>query len=252
VRTKQFESPSFLPNLDALDAEFESKDEQYPTGRRRQGSASMDPVFRPTQSEFSNHPRAAKPSLDATKGSSVAATPERPSFGKRGLRGFIRLLIIFCAGVGTTLAWQSYGDAARAMIANSSPQLAWLAPATAPDAVAPAVATSSDMQRLAFGLAAVRQSVDQLTAQFAAGQQQTGGDIAKVQADTQEILLKLSTVPAQSAAAPPRKPAPVSASAVAAPPRKPAPVSASAPPAPSVQEPCGVRHLGDPFSTCFP
>ena len=215
MQTKQFESPSFLPNLDALDAEFESKDEQCPTGRRRQGSASMDPVFRPTQSEFSNHPRAARPSLDATKGSSVAVTPKRPSFGKRGLRGFVRLLIIFCAGVGTTLAWQSYGDAARAMIANSSPQLAWLAPQTAPvaptapDAVAPAVATSSDMQQLAFGLAAVRQSVDQLTAQFAAGQQQTGGDIAKVQADGQEILRKLSTPPPRPAAAPAHKPAPV-------------------------------------------
>ena len=215
MQTKQFESPSFLPNLDALDAEFESKDEQCPTGRRRRGSASMDPVFRPTQSEFSNHPRAARPSLDATKGSSVAATPKRPSFGKRGLRGFVRLLIIFCAGVGTTLAWQSYGDAARAMIANSSPQLAWLAPQTAPvaptapDAVAPAVATSSDMQQLAFGLAAVRQSVDQLTAQFAAGQQQTGGDIAKVQADGQEILRKLSTPPPRPAAAPAHKPAPV-------------------------------------------
>jgi hypothetical protein len=131
------------------------------------------------------------------------------------LRGFVRLLIIFCAGVGTTLAWQSYGDAARAMIANSSPQLAWLAPQTAPvaptapDAVAPAVATSSDMQQLAFGLAAVRQSVDQLTAQFAAGQQQTGGDIAKVQADGQEILRKLSTPPPRPAAAPAHKPAPV-------------------------------------------
>src|SRR6516164_4724379 len=52
--------------------------------------------------------------------------------------GLARVLIVFCLGVATTLAWQSYGDAARAMIANSSPQLAWLAPQTAP--VEPATA----------------------------------------------------------------------------------------------------------------
>jgi hypothetical protein len=97
------------------------------------------------------------------------------------------------------------------MIANSSPQLAWLGRKahTAPDAVAPAVATSSDMQRLALGLAAVRQSVDQLATEFAAGQQQTSGDIAKVQADEQEILRKLSATPPRPAAAPVPKPAPV-------------------------------------------
>ena len=175
----------------------------------------MGHTFRSTQSEFSNHPRAAEPSLDPMKGSPVAAAPKRPSLAKRALRRRAPLLIIFCAGVGTTLAWQSYGDAARAMIANSSPQLAWIAPqtarvaATAPDAVAPAVATSSDMQGLALGLAAVRQSVDQLTAQFAAGQQQTGGDIAKVQADEQEILRKLSATPPRPAAPPAHKPVPV-------------------------------------------
>ncbi len=175
----------------------------------------MDARFRPTEFEFHKHPRAAKPSLDAMKRSPVAEAPKRPSLGKRALRGLARLLIIFCAGVGTTLAWQSYGNAARAMMANSSPQLAWLAPQTAPlaptapEAVAPAAATSSDVQRLALGLAAVRQSIDQLTAQFAAGQQQTGADIARVQADEQEILRKLSATPPRPAAAPAHKPAPM-------------------------------------------
>jgi len=36
-----------------------------------------------------------------------------------------RFLITFCIGGASTLAWQSYGDAARAMIANSYPQLGW-------------------------------------------------------------------------------------------------------------------------------
>ncbi len=42
-----------------------------------------------------------------------------------------RVLIILCIGVAAILAWRSYGDAARAMIANSSPQLGWLAPQAA-------------------------------------------------------------------------------------------------------------------------
>jgi hypothetical protein len=67
------------------------------------------------------------------------------------------------------------------MLANSSPQLGWLAPETAPlaqttpDVVAPsAVETtaSPDLQQFASALASVRQSVDQLAAQLAAGQRQ--------------------------------------------------------------------------------
>jgi len=214
VQTKQFESPSFLPNLDALDAEFESKDEQDLTGRRRQGSASMDPTFRPTQSEFPPHVRAARPRLDAKKRSSLDPITKRPSLVRRARNGSARFFIIFGLGVGTTLAWQSYGDAALGMIAKSSPQLAWLArktvPAvpTAPNAVTAAVA-SPDLQQLALGLAAVRQSVDLLSGQVTAGQQQTGSDIAKLQADGQDILHKLAAAPPRPTAAPTHKPAPV-------------------------------------------
>src|SRR5262249_19852283 len=57
---------------------------------------------------------------------------KRPSLGKRASRSLTRFLIIFCFGVAATLAWQSYGDAAREMIANSYPQLSWLAPQAAP------------------------------------------------------------------------------------------------------------------------
>jgi hypothetical protein len=39
-----------------------------------------------------------------------------------------RLLIAFCIGIDATLAWQSYGGAAREMIANSSPRLSWWTP----------------------------------------------------------------------------------------------------------------------------
>src|SRR5882672_6608468 len=56
----------------------------------------------------------------------------QPSLRKRASRAFSRFLITFCIGGASTLAWQSYGDAARAMIANSYPQLGWLAPQAEP------------------------------------------------------------------------------------------------------------------------
>jgi hypothetical protein len=97
---------------------------------------------------------------------------KRPSLGKRAAGGFTRFLIIFCIGVATTLGWQAYGDKAREMIANSSPRLGWLAPHAAPVAQT-APADVQQLKEMSLGLAAVQQSVDQLAAQFAAGQQQT-------------------------------------------------------------------------------
>jgi hypothetical protein len=145
---------------------------------------------------------------------------KQPSLGKRASRTLASYLITFCIGVAATLAWQSYGDAARAMIANSSPQLGWLAPQaappaqTAPNMVAPAApaALSPELLQLnamAAGLAAVRQSVDQLAAQVAAGQQQMAGDIANLQAADQDILHKISAPPPRPAAPPARKPVPL-------------------------------------------
>jgi hypothetical protein len=172
----------------------------------------MASTLSPKQSEFSADLRPTKPSVDAMIRSADLKS-KRLSLGKRAARSLTRFLIIFCIGVAATLAWQSYGDAAREMIANSSPQLGWLAPQaaplaqTAPDLVAPAAPTapSADLQQLkemALGLAAVRQSVDQLAAQLASNQQQMAGDIAKLQA---EILAP----PPRPAAAPARKPVPL-------------------------------------------
>jgi hypothetical protein len=180
---------------------------------------------------------ASRPGLDPTAGSSVGTMG--PSLGGRASRGLARFLIIFSIGIGATLAWQSYGDAARAMLANSSPQLGWLAPQTAPLAqttpsmvVTPAADTaSSDLQQLTAAVVSMRQSVDQLAAQLAAGQQQVADNIAKLHADEQKILQKLSATPQKLSATP--------AGATAAPARKPTPVTAppspSASPSPSAQ-----------------
>src|SRR6266550_4290509 len=58
----------------------------------------------------------------------------QPPVRKRASRALARLLMTFCIGVAATLAWQSYGDATRQIIANSYPQLRWLAPRPLPTA----------------------------------------------------------------------------------------------------------------------
>jgi hypothetical protein len=101
---------------------------------------------------------------------------KRPSLVNRVSHSFARFLIIFCIGVAATLAWQSYGDDARKMIADSSPQFGWLAPEAARNGTpSPEFAT-------------MRQSVNQL----AANQQQIAGDIAKLLTDQRELLQKIS------------------------------------------------------------
>ncbi len=128
----------------------------------------------------------------------------------------MRLLIALCIGVAVTLAWQSYGDAAREMIANSSPQLSWLAlqtavAQTAPDTIVPTTPSPDpqEIKAISVDLAALRQRVDQLAAQVAAGQEQMTRDFTtKLKAAEQDILDKISVPSLQPAAAPVRKPAP--------------------------------------------
>ena len=122
----------------------------------------------------------------------------------------MRFLIAFCVGVAATLAWQSYGDAAREVVASKYPQLGWLAPEaavaqTAPDTTVPADPSPNqqELKAMSLALAAVRQRVDQL----AAGQEQmTRAFTTKVQTAEQNILDKISVPP--PAAAPARKPVP--------------------------------------------
>jgi hypothetical protein len=137
---------------------------------------------------------------------------ERPSLRKRTTRGLTRFLIIFGMGVAATLAWQSHDNEIRAMIANSSPQLGWLAPQaaladtaseTAPIAPATASPETQQLEVMSMSLVAMRQSIDQLTAQLLAGQQQMASDVAKLK---QDILAKLSSP--RPVAPPARKPAP--------------------------------------------
>jgi len=159
----------------------------------------------------------AEPSMDETSRRADleynAFPNKRPSLGKRASRALTRFLVAFCIGVAATLAWFSYGEAARKMIASSSPQLGWLAPLpAAAQAASPAGLLPDQQQQLnaiSLGLAAMRQSVDQLAAQLAAGQEQMTRDITVLRAAQQEIIDKISMPPPRPAAAPTHKPVPL-------------------------------------------
>jgi hypothetical protein len=103
---------------------------------------------------------------------------------------FVRVLMIFFIGVAATLAWQSYGGAAREMIASWSPHLGWLAPPPAPASPSP-----EQLVAMSRGLAVIRQNVDKLAA-----------DITRLQATQQGVPDRTSASPPSPAVAPARRP----------------------------------------------
>jgi hypothetical protein len=163
--------------------------------------------------QYKSAPRWAdeKPSGDVTVRQTDMdwSSSKRLPLGKRASR--VPLLITFCIGLVAALAWQAYGDTARETIASTSPRLGWLAPPAAPVTLAaPAVPSpdQEDLKAISFGLAAVRQRVDQIAADLAAGRDQMTRDTGQLLAAEQEILDKMSAPPPQSAAPPARKPVP--------------------------------------------
>jgi hypothetical protein len=225
---------------------------------------------RPTAGcDFSAGPRVSEPTLDAAfRPAELNNEPlpaDRPALGRRTSRSLARFVVTACIGVAATLAWQSYGGAAKQMIANSAPQLSWLSPpamnppsgreiaveqpsppgvaASAPQAAsAPAGAvapTASEMaaspaptapapelQQLAT-MAHDLAALRQSVEQLAAGQEQMASDIAKLQTAGQEIRRRVSALP-PVAATTAHKPVP---------PPQPALQSSVAPLPPAPQEP---------------
>ncbi len=117
-----------------------------------------------------------------------------------------RSVITFYIGVAATLAWQSYSDEARQIVASLSPQLSWLAPQAA---VAPAVAdaneeiTRSVDRIVATNQEQIARSVDRIVtasqeqiarsvAQLAADQEQMAREIIRLQAISQYGLYKIA------------------------------------------------------------
>jgi hypothetical protein len=160
---------------------------------------------------------------------------------KRSSRGFTRYLLAICIGVAATLAWQSYGEAAKQMFAARAPELGWspetkqmianwveqlgwtkprestavgssatetpqAAPVTqtAPAAVAPSapVAPSTDPAEV-HQIAMDLAALRQAVAQITAGQDQMAREIARLQAANQQILAKIPEPPPPAIAAAP-------------------------------------------------
>ena len=137
---------------------------------------------------------------------------------RRGWRGgFARYLVAICFGVVATLAWQSYGEIPKQIIAANAPELGWppetkqtqvaTVAQTVPAAVVPKAlaAPSNDpeqVHQIAVDLAALGQTVDQL----AANQDQMVHQIDMLQTSNQEILASNREILEKIPAPPPPPP----------------------------------------------
>jgi hypothetical protein len=130
----------------------------------------------------------------------------RTSRGRRIMLAATRFALTFCIGIGATLAWQPYGDAAREMIASSSPQLGWLAPqASAMPAVSGPVqngAAPADLDAVRERIDRIATGQDQMTriiGQLTATQAQIAQEIAKLREVEQYLLYRTSYKEPESA-----------------------------------------------------
>jgi hypothetical protein len=141
--------------------------------------------------------RPVKPSNHSSRSSSLKhdqVASDRPPVGRRIFRTLARFFIAVLIGVGGTLAWQSYGDAARETVIVRAPTLAWLLSVSTTKS--PAVAATSpapvqQLEPLASNLDLVRRSVEQL----AAKQDQLAQNIAALQGVQEDIRQKMSYTP---------------------------------------------------------
>ena len=106
-----------------------------------------EPRTRTDGADVSAGPQVAAPSaLAAVRPAELRAAPfasETPLPIRRAGRGVTGFLIAVCVGVAGSLAWQSYGSAAREMIASRVPQLAWIAPRAGTTPAPPAATAQS-------------------------------------------------------------------------------------------------------------
>jgi hypothetical protein len=168
--------------------------ERHTLGQHELERHTMEPPLHPSERE------------SYESGFDQFETNERWSSGRRVAAALARFLIAFGIGIAATLVWQSYGGAARGVIAGLSPQLGWLAPQPAPAASPPLASSASaspdQLAAISRSLTVVRQSVDKLTA-----------DITRLQTARPDPPPVRTAGPAAAApqpapAAPARKPAP--------------------------------------------
>jgi hypothetical protein len=146
---------------------------------------------------------------------------------RRASRRLTRYLVAICIGVAGTLAWQSYGDAIKQLIAARAPELGWspqakqmiaswavgwTKPPAGPEKIAPDTAAPkappapsidpAQVQQITQSLAGLHETVEQI----AASENQTSREIARLESAVAELILKF---PEPSAQPPERKPVPV-------------------------------------------
>jgi hypothetical protein len=107
---------------------------------------------------------------------------------------FTRVLITLCAGAAAILVWQSYGDAARRIIASSYSRLGWLAPRTIK--IAYRARDPERFNAISIDLDAIRQIADRIAVtqqqitrnfdQLRGSQEQMMHEISKLQAAEQQ------------------------------------------------------------------
>jgi hypothetical protein len=210
------------PSRVARDAMSRASDRQTRTGPDLSAGPSIPPVD----------------TFRAAAVNGVEVPGGRPSMGGRAIRAFTGLLLAVCIGV-PAIAWQSYGDAAKQMIARWAPRLVMTSsppesqnpseqpapPAaqasaanptlpqsagtaqTAPEGAGPSSETAQLLQSMASDLATARQEIAQLRGsveQLKANQEQMSRDVAK--ASEQKARPRISALPSRVAAAPARRP----------------------------------------------
>jgi hypothetical protein len=152
----------------------------------------------------------------------------------RGSRGLARYLVAFCIGVAATSAWQSYGEATKQIIATRAPELGWSPEAkqmiaswvqrlgwtkppagpentavqaapvaqTAPETVAPKAPAAPSLDpeqvhQIALDVAGLRQNVEQLSASQDQMAREMRLEMARLETDLVNILLKIPEPPPQ-------------------------------------------------------
>jgi hypothetical protein len=130
---------------------------------------------------------------------------------------FVRYLVAICIAIAGTLAWQSYGEATKRVIATTAPELGWSpeakqmiaswvqqlgwtkSPAGSEKQGAPVAQTApttpsldpEKVQQMAQDLVAVRETVEQL----AVGQDQTKREIVRMESSLIDMLVKIPEPP---------------------------------------------------------
>jgi len=149
------------------------------------------------RSDQHNEIQPMRLAIESSHSSSVdegQVASDRPSIASRKLR-LPHFFIAVVIGIGATLGWQSYGDAAREIVVEQIPTLASLLPVSTTKSRALAATSPEIVQQLlplTFGINVMRRSVDQL----AAKQEQLAQNIAVLQAAIEEdVRQKVSPAP---------------------------------------------------------